>query len=54
MRGRREGGDLLVAHLDELQAVVDVVEGTREAVDAITGIAVDPIGPPSRQRGARA
>ena len=34
-------GDLLVAHLRELDPVADLVERAEQAVDAVAGIAVD-------------
>ena len=53
MRAGHEGRDLLMRHLDELEAILRAVEGAQDAVDAIPGIAVDPLRPP-RPRGAPA
>jgi hypothetical protein len=47
--GRREGGDLLVPDLDELEPVADVVEGAEQSVDAVAGVAVDALDPPVDQ-----
>jgi hypothetical protein len=37
----REGRQLLVAELDELDLVAVLVEGAQQAVDAVAGVAVD-------------
>src|SRR5207302_1193000 len=42
----REGGDLLVAGLDELELVAHLVEGTEQAVNPVTGVAVDALDAP--------
>jgi hypothetical protein len=47
--GRREGGDLLVPDLDELEPVADVVEGAEQSVDPVAGVAVDALDPPFDQ-----
>ena len=41
-----EGRELLVADLDELDSVPDLVEDTHEAVDAVAGVAVDAVDAP--------
>src|SRR5581483_6381003 len=45
MRARHEGGELLVARLDELHLFI-APERTHDAVDAIAGIAVDALHAP--------
>jgi hypothetical protein len=46
MCGGGERGELLVADLQELEAVADLVEGADQAVDAVARIAVDPLDAP--------
>ena len=49
VRGRHEGGFLLVPNLHELKAIQGAVERAQNAVDAVTGIAVDPPYAPLRK-----
>src|SRR5581483_7786674 len=46
VRGRGEGGDLLVARLGELELVADLVEGAEQAVDPVARIRVDALDAP--------
>ena len=46
VRAGRERGDLLVAHLHELDLVAEVVEGAQDAVDAVARVAVDALDAP--------
>jgi hypothetical protein len=49
VRARHEGGDLLVRHLDEREALLGARERAQDAVDAVAGIAVDPVDAPRAQ-----
>jgi hypothetical protein len=49
VRARRERGALLVAGLDELQLVADLVEGTQQAVDPVARVSVRPFDAPLGQ-----
>jgi hypothetical protein len=49
MRAGHERRDLLVRHLDELEAVLGAAQGAEDAVDPIARIAVDPPDAPLRQ-----
>jgi hypothetical protein len=46
MRACREGSDLLVPGLGELELVADLVEGAKQPIDRITGIAVHALDAP--------
>src|SRR3569832_2169483 len=49
MRARHERRHLLVPRLDELHLVAGALQGAQEAVDAVSGISVDPVNPPRLQ-----
>jgi hypothetical protein len=49
MRRRHEGRHLFVARLNELRAIAGTTERAHDAVDAIAGVAEDPLDAPLRQ-----
>ena len=48
-----EPGHLLVTRLDELETVSGTVEGSEDAIDAITGVSEDGVNPHSSSRSSR-